>query len=109
MKTYKQFHGNIEQSNIGKELRNINKLEKSHFKVLTGYGSTSGTSASKSSVLKSLSIMKKEGLIKGFLPGEVKHQILKETSLLFNTKLEYEHIIKKDQDYGNDGIIFIFK
>ena len=108
IKTYKQFHGNILISNIGSELRLIVKKENSNFKVLTGYGSTSGFSNSKTAVLKSLAKMKKEGLIKGFLPGEVKLQILMHTSSFYETKIAYERLIKNDSDYGNDGIIFVF-
>lgn len=108
MKTYKQFHGDILISNIGKELRLIVKTNKTSFKVLTGYGSFNGKSSSKGAVLKSLSKMKKEGLISGYFPGEVKSQILKDNSVFYDYKLKYETRVKKDYDYGNAGIIFIF-
>ena len=108
MKTYKQFHGEILISDIGKELRTIAKREKSDFKIMTGYGSLSGTSQSKIAAIKSLSKMKKEGLIKDFFPGEVKSQVLLPTSQYYEVKLTYEKQIKSDSDYGNDGIIFVF-
>lgn len=108
MRTYKQFHGDILISEIGKELREIVKSEKSAFKILTGYGSSSGVSNSKHAALKSLKSMKKQGLIKGYCPGEVKNQLLTQTSPFLETKSLYESVLKSDPDFGNDGIIFIF-
>lgn len=108
MKTYTQFHGEIEIRQIGKALRHIVKTERNHFKVLTGYGSTCGSSASKQAVIKSLIKMKKEGLIKGFLPGEIKYQIIDEKSYLYNDKIAFFNLIKSDDDFGNEGIIFVF-
>lgn len=108
MKTYRQFHGEILISEIGKELRDIVKNEKSAFKILTGYGSTGGSSSSKQSALKSLRNMKKQGLIKGYCPGEVKNQLLNQTSPFLETKSMYESVLKSDPDFGNDGIIFVF-
>ena len=108
MKTYSQFHGEFLISEIGKELRKIVKIEKVSFKILTGYGSTSGSSRSKIAVLKSLGKMKKEGLIKAYLPGEIKDQILLDNSPYYNDKLKYESILRSDKDFGNDGIIFVF-
>lgn len=108
MKTYTQFHGEILISDIGKELRIIAKKEKIAFKVLTGYGSKTGSSRSKNAVLKSLSKMKKEGLINGFFPGEIKNLLLTSSSPFYESKLKYEKAIKFDSDYGNDGVTFIF-
>lgn len=108
MKTYKDFHGDIPKTEIGKRLREILKIEKKSFKILTGYGSTTGKSTSKQAALSSLSRMKKEGLIIGYIPGEVKHQLLTETSSFYQMKQQFETILKTDSDYGNDGIIFIF-
>lgn len=108
MKTYDEFHGNIELTKIGKILRNIVKTEKDNFKILTGYGSNTGNSKSKIAAIKSLRKMKKEGLIKGFLPGEVKYSILYNNSEYYETKLEYSKLISNDKDYGNEGIIFVF-
>lgn len=108
MKTYKEFHGDIQISEIGKELRRIVSVEKKAFKIMTGYGSTSGASQSKVSALKSLKNMKKEGLIKGYLPGEVKNILLNENSPYYETKLTYESQIKSDVDFGNEGVIFVF-
>ena len=108
MKTYKQFHGEVLITDIGKELRSIANIEKTSFKILTGYGSSTGQSQSKHAALKSLRNMKKKGLIKGYLPGEVKHQLLAETSPFYEAKEMYANIIKSDSDYGNDGIIFVF-
>jgi hypothetical protein len=88
------------------------KSEKSSFKVMTGYGSESGSSKSKEAVLKSLSNMVKEGMIKGYLPGEVKDHLITPTSKLsryLEDKLKFESLIKKDLDYGNPGIVFVFK
>lgn len=52
--------------------------------------------------------MKKEGLIKGYLPGEVKKELLDLSSPYFEDKIKYDKLIKSDSDYGNSGIIFIF-
>lgn len=105
---YKEFHGNINISDIGKRLREIIKREKTVFKILTGYGSESGKCQSKGAAIKSLTKMKKQGLIKGFLPGEVKYELLDNKSFYYQDKLLLSTIIKDDSDYGNDGIIFIF-
>ena len=107
MKTYTEFHGGIEVKNIGKRLREICKKEKM-FKIMTGYGSSSGVSLSKNSAIKSLSKMKKEGIIKGFFPGEVKNILLDEKSIYYEDKLIFSNHVKNDNDYGNDGIIFVF-
>ena len=37
MKTYKQFHGEIEINQIGKELRTIIKTEHNNFKIFNAY------------------------------------------------------------------------
>lgn len=108
MKTYQQFHGQIPISEIGKELRQILNQEKHAFKILTGYGSTGGRSQSKQAALKSLRNMRKSGLIKGYLPGEVKNQLLLDNSPYYETKLNYEKTLKSDPDFGNEGIIFVF-
>ncbi|MFA6889506.1 MAG: hypothetical protein WCQ80_00620 [Bacilli bacterium] len=108
MKIYHQFHGEIAISDIGKELRQIVKRESIAFKVLTGYGSTTGSCQSKNAVLRSLSKMQKEGLVKGYLPGEVKTQVLMSHCRYYVTKMRYQSILKTDPDYGNDGIIFVF-
>lgn len=107
MKTYQEFHGNLPINEIGKELRKIINNEKS-FKILTGYGSTTSVSQSKIACLRSLSKIKKEGLIVGYLPGEVKHFLLSENSPYYDIKLKYESMLKSDTDFGNDGIIFVF-
>ena len=75
MTTYKEFHGEVPITDIGKRLREIVKAEKTSFKILTGYGSTSNSSKSKNAAIKSLSKLKNEELIKGFLPGEVKNKL----------------------------------
>lgn len=105
---YKNFHGLIDSKNIGKVLRDIAKLEKNNFKILTGYGSQCGICISKQVAIKSLLKMKREGIIKGFLPGEIKYQLLKPSSLYFIDKLKYFNVIKNDKDFGNEGIIFVF-
>ena len=107
MKLYTEFHGNIEIKNIGKRLREIIKIEKS-FKIMTGYVSTNGVSLSKTAAIKSLNKMKKEGVIKGFFPGDVKNLLINETSNYYSDKQNFSQIVKNDPDYGNDGIIFIF-
>ena len=108
MKTYREFHGELKASNIGKRLREIVKQEKSSFKLLTGYGSTTGISKSKAAAIKSLMKMKKEGLIEDYFPGEIKTKLLDATSQFRNAKLKYESLVKSDPDYGNDGVIFVF-
>lgn len=108
MKTYEEFHGNIDIKEIGKKLRELVKKEKAPFKILTGYGSTCGKSQSKQAAIKSLSKMKREQLIKGFFPGEALTQLLTEKSPYYQDKLKYQSLVKNDKDYGNEGIIFIF-
>lgn len=108
MKTYKEFHGEIEIKEIGKELRKIVRLEKCAFKILTGYGSESGKSKSKVAALKSLKNMKKSGLIQGYIPGEITSQLIIDNSLYKETKEKYFNVLKSDNDFGNDGIIFVF-
>ena len=104
MVTYRQFHGEIPINYIGKELREILKYEKNDFKVLTGYGSKSGVSLSKNVAIKSLVNLKKEGKILGFLPGEVKYDIFN----YYEDKMNFLNRIKKDSDFGNEGIIYVF-
>lgn len=108
MKTYKQFHGETEIKEIGKELRKIVKMEKTAFKILTGYGAETGKSLSKMAALKSLAKMQKEGLIRGYIPGEVTSQLITNKSPYQMTKDNYFGILKGDIDFGNDGIIFVF-
>lgn len=108
MNTYKEFHGELPITDIGKRLREIVKAEKTSFKILTGYGSTSNSSKSKNAAIKSLSKLKNEGLIKGFLPGEVKNKLLTSNDNYYEDKMKFGNKIKNDPDYGNDGIIFIF-
>lgn len=105
MKTYKEFHGEMPITEIGKMLRLIVKNGE-NFKILTGYGSLSGSCKSKNQALKCLAKMKKEGLIKGYLPGGL--NILSSNSPYLDDKLKYYNLIKNDVDYNNDGIIFIF-
>ena len=107
MKTYREFHGEIPITDIGKRLREIVGFEKQSFKILTGYGSTSNYSKSKEAAIKSLKKIKKEELIKGFLPGEIKTKLLTSNDYFYEDKQKYQDIIKNDPDYGNDGIIFI--
>lgn len=108
MKVYPIFHGELLPSEVGKKLREIVKTEKSSFKIMTGYGSTTGISKSKQIALTTLKNLQKEGLIAGYFPGEVKNQVLNSTSQYYLSKLKYESSIKRDSDYGNDGIIYIF-
>ena len=108
MKIYKQFYGEVLISDIGKELRDIVKKDKSNFKIMTGYGSTVGSSKSKQAALKSLEKMKSEGLIGGYFPGDVMNEVLNETSPYYYLKEKYGQLIKKDVDCGNPGIIFVF-
>lgn len=108
MKEY-DFHGTIELSEIGKELRTIAKKGKD-FKILTGYGSTIGMSKSKEKALNSLKKMKKEGLIKDFIPGDRINSILGVGEYFTSVKIRYQQKLKEDPDArrGNPGMIFIF-
>ncbi len=108
MKIYKQFHGEILISEIGKELRRIVNIEKKPFKIMTGYGSESGKSNSKQAALTSLIKMKKAGIIRGYFPGGIKDQVLDSSSPYYEFKLDFGNSVKNDSDYGNEGIIFIF-
>lgn len=108
MKTY-DFHGSINPSEIGKEIRTICKKEKTSFKLLTGYGSTSGTSKSKSAALMSLSKLKKENIVKDYFSGDVLAKLqTNENSYEYKIKQEYGRRLNRDRDYGNDGVIFVF-
>ncbi|MBN2504998.1 MAG: hypothetical protein JXB20_06630 [Bacilli bacterium] len=108
MKTFTQFHGTTFIQDIGKELRSIVRNEKNSFKIMTGYGSSTGTSKSKTAALRSLAKMQSEGLIKGYFPGEVKNMLLSSDNPFHEAKMTYGQTVKNDPDYGNDGIIFIF-
>ena len=109
MKLY-DFHGSVPSNEIGKQLRAIVSGSKSDFKVLTGYGSQSGTCRSKDSALKSLRRMRREGLIKGFLPAEFYTEIVYSSDEFYDAKINYRHRIERDADarYGNEGVIFVF-
>ena len=108
MTTYTEFHGEIPISDIGKRLREIVRTTHTSFKILTGYGSTGVSSKSKQAAITSLSKMKKEGIIKAFLPGEVLTKLLTDKDYYYADKLKYQNVIKGDKDIGNDGIIFVF-
>ena len=103
------FHGTIELSDIGKELREIAKRNED-FKILTGYGSNTGMSKSKEKALNSLRKMKKEGLIKDFIPGDKINSILGVGEYFTSVKIKYMDKLKSDSDAkrGNPGMIFIF-
>ena len=108
MTTYTQFHGEVPIDMIGKELRKIAAKHKS-FKVLTGYGATYGQCKSKAAVLRSLGKMKREGLIKDFIPGEKTTELITDPSDYFRSvKIQYRKILNSDIDRGNDGIIYVF-
>ena len=109
MKIY-DFHGSIPPNEVGKELRAIVRSGKSDFKVLTGYGSRNGICKSKDCALKSLRKMRKEGLIKGFLPAEFFTEIVRTSDEFYDVKMNYRNRITKDRDarYGNEGAIFVF-
>lgn len=62
MRTYDEFHGRVPQKDIGKHLREIVKVEKKSFKIVTGYGSSSLRSQSKHAALSSLRRMVEEVL-----------------------------------------------
>lgn len=108
MTTYTEFHGEIPIKDIGKRLREIVRTTKTSFKILTGYGSTGATSKSKQAAITSLTKMKKDGIIKAFLPGEVLTNLLTDKDYYHIDKVKYQNVIKGDKDIGNDGIIFIF-
>jgi hypothetical protein len=109
MKTY-DFHGSIDLSNIGKEIRQLLKIESKSFKLLTGYGSSSGVSKSKLKALTSLSKLRQEGLIKDYFSGDVLSRLqTNPESYEYQVKMLYAERLKQDKDFGNDGIIFVFR
>jgi hypothetical protein len=109
MKTY-DLHGSVQLTEIGKEIRRICREERTAFKLLTGYGSTSGISKSKSTAMKSLNKIKKEGLIKDYFSGDVLSKLQTNVdSYEYHIKNNYFQKLKNDKDFGNDGIIFVFK
>ena len=93
MKTYREFHWETPITDIGRRLREIVRTEKSSFKKLTGYGSTSNSSKSRQAAIKSLTKMKSEGLINGFLPGKVKSKLLKQNDYFYEEKQIFTLII----------------
>lgn len=109
MKLY-NFHGTVPPDEVGKKLRDIVRGSRSDFKVLTGYGSQSGICRSKMMALKALRKMRKEGLIKGFLPAEIFTEIVYSANEFYDVKMNYRHRIEMDRDarYGNEGVIFVF-
>lgn len=108
MKTY-DLHGTVDISEIGKEIRKICKLEKTSFKLLTGYGSTSGLSKSKNAAFKSLAKLRKENIVKDYFSGNVLSTLqTNHESYEYYVKNVYAQKFKNDQDFGNDGIIFVF-
>ncbi|CCV64067.1 hypothetical protein BN85404900 [Alteracholeplasma palmae J233] len=108
MKTYLEFHGETRVINIEEELLKIFKKETKHFKILTGYGKSTGVSKSRQKVLTVLKKSMENGKIKGYFPADVKFKLLDQKSIYFESKLIYEQYIKKDSDYGNPGIIYVF-
>ena len=108
--TLYDFHGNIPPDEVGKELRSIVRKTGTDFKVLTGYGSHNGICRSKEKALKSLRRMRREGLIKGFLPAEFFTEIVYSSDEFYDAKMNYRHRIERDRDarYGNEGVIFVF-
>lgn len=107
MRVYREFHGNIHLSRIDFELRRVVRENKKPFKILTGYGSKTGSSSSKDYVIRGLNKLKNEKLIKGFIPGDVTKTILYPEDDHYLDKLNYLHLIKNDKDYSNSGIIFV--
>lgn len=107
MTTYSEFHGRVPLSEIEKRLRVLARGQKA-FKILTGYGSSGGTSRSKEEAIKALRRMKKQGVIKGFIPGEEAGFLQGAGSEYYDTKMEFYDILRADRDSGNDGIIFVF-
>ncbi|MCQ2554348.1 MAG: hypothetical protein MJ171_01695 [Clostridia bacterium] len=108
MKQY-DFHGSIPIDQIGKELRAI-AMRRENFKILTGYGSTSGVSRSKDAALKSLKNMRAQGIIKAYLPAEKCTELLSHGDPYLEIKQRYKDVLSQDRDarIGNDGIIFVF-
>lgn len=108
MKTY-DFHGSIELTNIGKEIRRICESELVSFKILTGYGSTNGVSKSKVVAMKSLAKLKREGIVKDYFSGDVLSKLqTNANSYEYQIKNKYAQRLKNDKDFGNDGVIFIY-
>ncbi|MCF0150395.1 MAG: hypothetical protein HUJ80_03185 [Firmicutes bacterium] len=104
------LHGTVEQDQIGKKLREYASSGESEFKILTGYGSTSGKCQSKATALRVLGKMKREGLIKAYLPAEKCKAVLWTTDSFYETKQQYQKRLASDRDaqIGNDGVIFVF-
>ena len=108
MNTYNEFHGNIQASDIGKRLREIAKKETA-FKIMTGYGSSSGKCQSKKAALNSLKKMRQEGLITAYIPGEKVTELIANSNDPYrDVKERYKDILRTDRDSGNDGIVFVF-
>ena len=106
MKIYDEFHGETQINAIGKRLREIVKIEKRSFKVVTGHGSSTGVSRSKSAALRSLGKMKKEGLVKGFFPGDSVN--ISKKDQYYQDRQTFSGLVNGDKDYFNPGIIFVF-
>ena len=98
----------MQVTDIGKRLREIAKREAS-FKIMTGYGSSSGKCRSKKAALNSLKKMRQEGLIAAYIPGEKVTELIADSNDPYrDVKSRYNDILRKDRDAGNDGVIFVF-
>jgi hypothetical protein len=109
MKIY-DFHGSIDTTDIGKEIRKICREERISFKLLTGYGSSGGFSKSKNAAMRSLGKLKREGVVRDYFSGDVLERLHTNiNSYEYKVKNKYIEKLKNDNDFGNDGIIFVFK
>ena len=108
MKKYKEFHGDVPVDMIGKRLREIARQE-AVFKIVTGYGSTTGIQKSKQAALKVLANMVRQNLIVAYLPGEKVYDFSVNTNnIYYKARTVYENVLRSDKDKGNEGIIYVF-
>ena len=108
MRQYSEFHGEMPAKMIGKRLREIAAKEQV-FKIVTGYGSSSGIQKSKQAALKALSNMVKEGVIAAYLPAEKVFEVsVNENDIYYKARTTYENILREDNDKGNEGVIYVF-
>ncbi len=74
------------------------------FAVVTGYGSSGGTSRIKSAVLAACRVYLRQNHIRGFLDGELAGDILSEQSLAFPDSASIPARFRRSP---NPGVVFI--
>lgn len=106
---YDQFHGNVPIHLIDSLLRDYARKHTNPFKILTGYGASTGSCRSRNAALRSLQQMQEAGLIDGYIPGGSVAELYPFEGIpYYEVQKKYWEILKTDPDRDNHGVIFIF-